>query len=210
MGLIRWIFSIAVLSIWLALIGTLLYVALYSPAATLPKGQAIVVLGGNTEQQGAGLSGETSERLARGIELFKAEVAPVLVVSGGGAAPVADAMRDAAIAEGVPADAILVENASKSTLQNALFTADIESLDKDAPLVIVTHRYHLPRANASFRWAGFSDVAGVAADPTAGFQISEGMLWEAVKWPFNVLRAGAASAAMAGNVPRENYLKYLE
>ena len=76
---------------------------------------------------------------------------------------------------------------------------------------LVTHRYHLPRANASFRWAGFENVINVAADPDGRFRRSaRALLWESVKWPMNVLRAAAASAAMAGDVPRENYMKYLE
>ncbi len=210
MALIRWIFSIAILSIWLALIGTALYVAMYAADAEPPTGEAIIVLAGNAGKNGGGLSGETEARLATGVALYEAGAAPILIVTGGGEPPVAEAMRDAAIAAGIPAEAILVENASHSTLQNALFTADIESLDKDAPIILVTHRYHLPRSNASFRWAGFSDITNVAADPNAGFQVTAGLLWESLKWPLNALRAAAASIAMAGDVPRENYLKYLE
>ena len=214
MKLIRWIIAIVVLSVWAALIGTALYVAMYEPDDTVPTGEAIVVLAGNAGKNG-GLNGETQLRLDRAIELYKAGAAPILVVTGGTSAtgsnpPVAEAMRDAALAAEVPADAILVENASHSTLQNAIFTADIDSLNKAAPIILVSHRYHLPRANASFRWAGFNDVRTVAADPTGGFQITEGLLWESVKWPLNVVRAAAASAAEAGNVPRENYIKYLE
>ena len=66
------------------------------------------------------------------------------------------------------------------------------------------------RAQASFRWAGFDNVTTAAADNVSGFVITEGLLWESLKWPLNVARAAAASAAMAGDVPRENFLKYLE
>ncbi|NNE78644.1 MAG: YdcF family protein [Silicimonas sp.] len=210
MALIRWIFAIAILSIWTALIGTALYVALYQADPEAPSGDAIVVLAGNAGKNSAGLSGETQARFDAALALYEAGAAPLLVMTGGGEPPVAEFMRDAALEAGVPAEAILVENQSRSTLQNALFTADIESLDKTAPIIIVTHRYHLLRAKASFRWAGFSDVTNYAADPDGGFQISQGLLWESLKWPLNVLRAAAASAAAAGDVPRENYLKYLE
>ncbi|NNL18525.1 MAG: YdcF family protein, partial [Boseongicola sp.] len=115
-----------------------------------------------------------------------------------------------AMAAGVPDSAITVETESHSTLQNAMFVGDIEDLSKAAPILLVTHRYHLPRANASLRWAGFSDITNVAADPDGGLQITPSLLWESVKWPYNVLRAGAASAAEAGNVPREDYIQYLE
>lgn len=212
MKLIRWIIAIAVLSVWTALIGTALYVALYKPAEDIPKGAAIIALSGEASTSG-GVTGETEARIARAVELFEAEAAPVLVVTGGtmgGDGAVAEAMRDYAIAAGVPADAILVEPNAHSTLQNALFTADLAELDKTQPVIIVTHRYHLPRANASFRWAGFESVTNAAADNIDGFAISEPLLWEAIKWPMNILRAAAASAAMAGDVPRENYVKYLE
>lgn len=209
MALIRWIFAIVVLSAWLALIGTGLYVAMYSEDDTAPEGDVIVVLAGNAAKNNA-VNGQTALRLEKAVALYEAGAAPKIVVTGGGEPPVANAMRDAAIEAGVPETDIIVEDASHSTLQNALFTADIETLDKAGKVILVTHRYHLPRAWASFRWAGFSDVTRVAADPDAGFNITPSLLWETVKWPLNVVRAAAASAAMAGDVPRENYLKYLE
>jgi uncharacterized SAM-binding protein YcdF (DUF218 family) len=212
MKFIRWIFAITILSGWIALIGTGLYVAMYEGKIDLPEAEAIVVVSGNAGKNG-GMLGETEARLNRAVALYNEGLAPRLILSGGSksdAETVADAMKAAAIAGGVPENAITIEGASHSTLQNAIFAADIEDLSKAAPILLVTHRYHLPRANASFRWAGFSDITNVAADPDGGFQITPGLLWESVKWPLNVLRAGAASAAQAGNVPREDYIQYLE
>jgi len=209
MRLVRWIFAIVVLSVWAAFIDTALYVALYEPWTEVPEGDAIVALAGNAGKNN-GMNSETNARLNRAIALYNEGAAPILVVTGGGEPPVAEAMRDAAVTAGVPADAILLENQSHSTLQNAMFTADIDTLNKDGRVLLVTHRYHLPRANASLRWAGFSNVTNVAADPVKGFQFSEGILWESVKWPLNIARAAAASAATAGGVPRENFIKYLE
>ena len=212
MKLIRWIFAIAILSVWCALIGTGLYVAMYEPKAELPQAEAIVVVSGNAGKNG-GLVGETQDRLTRAIALYDEGLAPRLIVSGGTTSAneaVADAMKAAAIAAGVPEDAITVEGNSHSTLQNALFIADIDDLSKAAPILLVTHRYHFPRANASFRWAGFSDITNVAADPDGGLAVTPGLLWESVKWPLNIVRAAAASAANAGNVPREDYIQYLE
>ena len=212
MTFIRWVFAIAVLSVWVALIGTGLYVAMYEAKDDLPEADAIVVLAGDASKNG-GLVGETEARLNRAVALYEEGLAPRLVLSGGttsAAETVADAMKAAAVAAGVPESAITVETQSHSTLQNALFVSDIEDLSKAAPILLVTHRYHLPRANASLRWAGFSDITNVAADPDGGLQITPGLLWESVKWPLNVLRAGAASAAEAGSVPREDYIQYLE
>jgi uncharacterized SAM-binding protein YcdF (DUF218 family) len=210
MTLIRWILSLAILAVWGALIGTGLYVALYTPDADVPEGKAIVILAGNAGKSGAGLSGETAERLAAGLSLYRQGAATVIVVTGGGTPPVAEDMAAALLGEGLPADAVLIENRSHSTLQNALFTADFDRLNPSDPIILVTHRYHLPRAKASFWWAGFSDVTTFAADPDAGFALTRGVMWESLKWPLNVLRAGAASIAAAFDVPRESYLKYLE
>ncbi|MBT8458292.1 MAG: YdcF family protein [Boseongicola sp.] len=212
MTFIRWVFAIAVLSVWIALIGTGLYVAMYEAKGDLPEAEAIVVLAGDASKNG-GLVGETEARLNRAVALYDEGLAPRLILSGGttsSAESVADAMKTAAMAAGVPDSAITVETESHSTLQNAMFVGDIEDLSKAAPILLVTHRYHLPRANASLRWAGFSDITNVAADPDGGLQITPSLLWESVKWPYNVLRAGAASAAEAGNVPREDYIQYLE
>ena len=150
MKLIRWIFAIAILSIWAALISTALYVALYQADPEPPSGDAIVVLAGNAGKNGTGLSGETRARFDAALALYETGAAPILVMTGGGTPPVAEFMRDAAIEAGVPPEAILVENQSHSTLQNALFTADIETLDKTAPIILVTHRYHLLHIDTFF------------------------------------------------------------
>lgn len=208
-ALIRWIVSLTILAMWCALIGTGLFIAMYKAPEQLPEAQAIVILGGNSGSNGA-LIGETAERFAHGASLFEAGTAPRLVLTGGGMPPVAPDMANAARTAGIPEDALLIEAASQSTLQNALFTADFEALDKTQPIILVSQRYHLPRAWASFRWAGFQDIHLSAADAGAEFAVDQRLLWEAVKWPFNALRAAAASVAMIGSVPRENWLKYLE
>ena len=187
MALIRWIFSLSVLSVWGAFIGTALYVVLYQPQAAPPESAAIVVLAGGPGPGDQGLGVESRARFETGLALFESGAARLLVLSGGGTPPVAEFMADEARTRGVPEDALLIENRSNSTLQNALFTSDFDRLDKSAPIILVTHRYHLPRARASFRWAGFADVTSYAADPAAEFELSRGLLWESLKWPLNVL-----------------------
>ena len=212
MALIRWIVAIAILSIWAALIGTALYVALYDGSETPPEAEAIVVVAGESGKNG-GLGPETQARVQRAAQLYEEGLAPRVILTGGSATsnePVAEAMKTVALSAGVPEDAITVEDTARSTLQNAMFVAAFDDLAQEAPILLVPHRYHLPRANAAFRWAGFSDVTSVAADPNAGFQLGASTLWEGLRWPYDVLRAGAASAAMAGDVPRESYISYLE
>ncbi|HWZ69187.1 MAG TPA: YdcF family protein, partial [Stellaceae bacterium] len=62
-----------------------------------------------------------TRRLNHGIYLFRAGVAPLLLLSGGGSGPVPEAeiMRRIAIARGVPEAALLVEPGSRDTVENA-------------------------------------------------------------------------------------------
>jgi uncharacterized SAM-binding protein YcdF (DUF218 family) len=62
------------------------------------------------------------------------------------------ATRRAAAAQAIPGAALTVEAASYSTLQNALFSKP--ALDGTDHLILVTEAWHLPRAWASFVWAG--------------------------------------------------------
>lgn len=52
MKFIRWIFAITILSGWIALIGTGLYVAMYEAKIDLPEAEAIVVVSGNAGKNG--------------------------------------------------------------------------------------------------------------------------------------------------------------
>ena len=82
-----------------------------------------------------------------------------VVVSGLDAA---GSMRDFMAAQGVPREAILVEDAANSTRENALFVARIlkSSLNGDTGRnVLLTSDYHSRRALAAFRAAGVTVTA---------------------------------------------------
>lgn len=196
----------------LVLAGTAGYIYTHADPDPLPKAAAIVVLSGPVEG-GAELLGETRERTDRGVALWQAGVAPVMVVTGGShsASQPAMAVNMAAVARngGVEPTAILTETRAQSTLQNAWFTADLPEIDTDAPIVVVTHRYHLPRAWASFRWAGFKDVTLVAPD-SGPMEITSEFLAESVKWPLNIARALGAQAALFAGTAEADVLPWLE
>ncbi|HEV8031914.1 MAG TPA: YdcF family protein [Stellaceae bacterium] len=121
---------------------------------------AIVVLGCRLT-----VDGRPSERLrrrvARAVELYHAGAAPLLVLSGGGSGPIAeaDAMRDLALAAGVPEAALLSERASRNTVENAFHTARLLRERGMTRVILVSDRSHLPRAALLFRRAGL-DVVG--------------------------------------------------
>lgn len=150
---------------------------------------AIVVLSGNFVARGL-FVGETRERTEAGLALALAGRAPVVVVTGGDVT--AEKMAQEVATGGVPDADILVERDATSTLQNALFTRRI--LPPDASVIVVTHRYHLPRAVASFKWAGFTRVEGHPADAQDRTDLKRS-LSEGLKWPVNIARALAVSVA---------------
>ena len=197
--MLRRLFAFILLLIGAALAGTAVYVYSYTEPDSFPAGATVVVLSGpgaNTP----GTEGETRARVDRGAALWQAGVSGRVVMSGHGTTaddvPNATYMKDRALELGLPPEAILEEAGSHSTLQNALMTAALDAVDPGAPVIIVTHRYHLPRAWASFRWAGFPDITLVAAD-TGTVDISGPLLMEGIKWPFNFARGAIASLAYA-------------
>lgn len=196
----------------LVLAGTAGFIYSYADPDPLPEAAAIVVLSGPVEG-GAELLGETRERTDRGVALWQTGVAPLMVMTGGSndASQPAMAVDMAAVARGagVDASAILTETQAQSTLQNAWFTAELPGIDMEAPIVVVTHRYHLPRAWASFRWAGFKDVTLVAPD-NGPMEITAEFLAESVKWPLNIARAIGAQAALFAGTAEADVLPWLE
>ena len=126
---------------------------------------AIVVLGCRVDD--AGLPSERMRRrMALAVALYRDGAAPLIVLSGGGLGPVAEAaaMRDLALAAGIPAAALLLEPDSRDTLANAVNTARLLQAAGKRRIVLVTDRMHLPRAALLFRRAGL-DIAGVAGVP---------------------------------------------
>jgi uncharacterized SAM-binding protein YcdF (DUF218 family) len=97
-----------------------------------------------------------------------------LVISGNRAVTLP--MRDFIVSQGVPAAAVVVEDQSNSTHENALLTAPILR-GLQGPCVLLTSDFHMWRARRSFT------RAGIAVEPRplpdAGKRITQ---WSA-RWP---------------------------
>ena len=144
------------------------------------KADAIVVLGCQLFPGGRP-SERMRRRVALGVELYRDGTAPLLVLSGGGDGPIAEAraMRDLAHAAGVPATALLLEPESRNTFENAGNTARLLREAGKSRIVLVSDRLHLPRASRLFRQAGL-DVVGVAGVPPSSIHRAiQGTLYEA-------------------------------
>jgi len=119
---------------------------LYLSAAP-SRADAIVVFAGGVGESGRA-GGGAQERLARAIELYKSGLAPVLILSSGYVYSFheTDVMRALAIAEGVPASAIVLEQRATNTYQNVKFVADIVREHRWTRILLVSSPYHMRRA----------------------------------------------------------------
>jgi len=133
---------------------------IHEPIQTL---DAIVVLGAPLWSN-ARLSPILVERVTAAIELYRAGGGPIVVATGGktpGATHAeADAMADSLRAAMIPD--VIVENQSRNTAENALFTARL--LPRGARVWIVTQPFHGRRAARLFRDAGFEPHVWHIAD----------------------------------------------
>lgn len=116
-----------------------------------PDGQwdAIVVAGCRVRPDGTP-SEALKRRTELAVSLWQAGVAPQIILTGGvGTHPPAEATVAAqhAASLGVPAAALVVEDRSVSTEQNAAYAAAISQASR---VVVVTDRYHVLRAERVF------------------------------------------------------------
>ena len=157
-------------------------------ASDAPRADAIVVLG--CALHAGSPSPALVRRVARGVALFEQGVARRLVLSGGGSSCRAEAaaMRELALARGVPDDRILLEPDSRDTLENALRTAALMRAHGLASLILVTDRYHLARARFLFRRAGLSVVGCGHPPPRAPWREAPAYLREGLAFAANLLR----------------------
>jgi len=113
------------------------------------KGQVLIVLGGDLNV--SEILGVTSYwRSVYAIFCWRGGQYQTLVFSGHS---LAGPMRDFVVAYGIPRDAIMTEDRSLSTRENALYTAELLRQDPRKK-VLLTSDYHMFRALRAFRNAG--------------------------------------------------------
>lgn len=116
------------------------------------KADAIVAVSG----------GDTQARTHEAVALYKQGWADTLIFSGAAADKSgpsnASAMRDHAIEMGVPDGAIIIEELSETTQQNAVLSSDVLSENSYHRVILVTSAYHQRRAGLVFQQSVGSDV----------------------------------------------------
>ncbi|MEJ6388643.1 YdcF family protein [Gymnodinialimonas ulvae] len=122
------------------------------PRDTAPAPAAQIICLGGAVSRGV-LAEDSLMRAERCGGLLLAGHGERVILTGDGAGTL---MADHLRAMGIEEARITVEPESRSTLQNALFTARITQTD--APVIVVTDAYHLLRSWVSFRLMGFDHV----------------------------------------------------
>lgn len=172
-----WAWSTPVLSLWLraSIEDQFAQVAI----AAVPKAQAIVVLGGAMSPP-SGRSTEidlhaAADRVWYAARLFHAGKAPLLLLSGGSdmsaAYPEARAVAIFLVDLGVPEQAMVLEEHSRTSRDNAAFSATLLKARGINHILLVTSALHMPRALALFSRQGLqvipaaTDFEGIQAPP---------------------------------------------
>jgi uncharacterized SAM-binding protein YcdF (DUF218 family) len=146
---------------------------------------AIVVLGCRS-------GGRLARRVECGIGLYRAAVAPLLLLSGGGqgAEPEAAIMHRQARAAGVPEAALLIEPRSRNTWENACESARLLRPRGLNRVVLVSDRAHLPRAVLLFRLAGLEIPGRAGIPPPSPLWELATVIGELAALPKSLLRVG--------------------
>jgi uncharacterized SAM-binding protein YcdF (DUF218 family) len=160
--------------------------------AIIGKAHAIVVLGCSLRDGRP--TPALGRRVACGVARWQEGAAPLLVMTGGGdGLTEAAAMAALASKAGVPGAALLLECKARNTVENALNSARLLRARDLSRILLVSDRYHLPRARLLFRAAGL--VIAATAHPPPRDPREEAFQWlrEAVALPVSLLRLWAAA-----------------
>lgn len=174
---------------WLAFAGWITWAGCET---RLRPADCIVVLGAKAHADGTpgpSLRG----RCERGVELWRAGWAPVLLFTGGrGATGTVEGEVGAAwaAARGVPREALAIEGESRTTAENLRFAARIMRGRGWRRCLVVTDPFHIPRALALARDAGLeADPAPTYYGPAwqrwgpwAYYTVRETLAWVKYGW----------------------------
>ncbi|MGB8259162.1 MAG: YdcF family protein [Terracidiphilus sp.] len=118
----------------------------------LARFDAIIVLGSPADPDG-NPTPEQLSRITEAVHEYERGVAPRLILTGSAVSNrfvEAEIMARAAHAQGVPAQAILVEPSARNTIENACFSARILRRNGWSSAEVISSPYHLPRAGLIF------------------------------------------------------------
>ncbi len=136
----------------------------------LEKADVIIVLGGDGN----------GERVEEGVKLYKQGFAKYLLMSGGPLAwklTSAQWMKKQAMESGVPEKWILLEDKSKSTIEDAKFSLPIIVGRDFKSVILVTSPYHTRRAARVFRKVFSRDGIKIMIHPVEKSEFNPDRWW---------------------------------
>lgn len=138
-------------------------------ASAAPGADYCIVLGAQWKPSGP--SAVLRKRLDKAVEYLKANPDTKVIVSGGKGAnePMAEAegMYGYLVQAGIEEERILVEDKSRSTYENLVYSGGLLDKENDR-VVIVTNNFHVFRALGIARKQNYGKVEGLAADSVLG------------------------------------------
>ncbi len=161
----------------------------------------MVVLGGAIAPPEAGQPypnlGPAADRVWHAARLYHAGKAPVVVLSGGSDLTISEHPEAVAMGKllqdlGVPASALLLEGSSRTTEQNARFSAVLLRQHSLQRVLLVTSALHMARALRHFEAQGLQ-VVPVATDHETSRTPPQG-LWQ--RWPPNTSSLDGSARAL--------------
>jgi uncharacterized SAM-binding protein YcdF (DUF218 family) len=163
--------------------------SLLLPEEALRPAAVIVVLGYGPPVDEAGAPvDELRRRVEKGVELYKAGLAPAMIMTGGNTYREyyeSAVMKELAVSLGVPAAAVIEEREAMDTIGNARYSARLMAERGWQDCILVSSPYHLKRGKKLFEAAGLTvQTAGCAVpdDPWYGAKFT---LYEyLVRWNY--------------------------
>jgi uncharacterized SAM-binding protein YcdF (DUF218 family) len=159
--------------------------------STIEKGrqdEAGIVLGGLSmfDQNNQGYFTDQEDRFLQTLELYNQGIIKKIIISGGSGQllkkepPEADFLKEKFLLHKVKLTDIIIENKSRNTFENAVFTKKIiDSLQLNGPFILISSAWHLRRATKVFTKAGLI----VKPYPCAFEAISKKYNIEDYVWP---------------------------
>lgn len=186
------------IALWLLFIcGLTASIHLYGQLDRQQQADVIIVLGAGLRRDGRP-GPALIRRGSQAADLWHAGVAPRLICTGGFPTTFitrseADACFDVLTERGVPADAIIMEENSRSTHENAVYSRQIMTENDWETAVVVSDSYHMLRATWIFSTIGIDMVSSPAEImPPPGNYVSSvlrevvALHWQAVVFTFNL------------------------
>lgn len=219
---IRWRNLLAGLALFILLVSSNRWVATtlarslewqYLPNEPISSAPAMVVLGGGTEPAFPPRSqpevNSAGDRVLYAATLYRQGKAPLVIVSGGNVAfrgeqpstPASD-MRHLLEMLGVPPEAILEEDQSQNTYENALYCAKLLKERHIQQVILVTSALHMPRSVKLFEKQGI-EVIPAPADFAVPFQEWEDLLHAPIPAQLVALLPSSSNLQLTTNVLHE-------